>query len=119
VSDDDPFEFPPEERDAGRNEGRARRDEGMKRAADHSPTEKEILYEVAKGIARYSAKTGKPFQADDIWRVSGLTVREGRVLGPVMRDLRRAGLAAPTGKLSKGYRPQNHVRPQELWKGLP
>jgi len=101
-------------RQYGRMRGRELRDTAMNQVEQHSPIESSFLYDVACKLAR----TRIPFTSDDVWDAAGISVREPRVMGPVMRKLAHDGLAVKTGRVRQGHRGVNHARPQVLWIGL-
>src|SRR6266567_7996700 len=63
--------------------------------------------------------TREDFIADDVWYYTGLSQpREPSALGPVIKNVAKAGLIEHTEAYKLAYMPSRHRNPQRVWRSL-
>ena len=75
----------------------------------------------AEDIGKQLAHTRSEFTTDPIWallRGRGLTTREPRAMGAVMKELQAEGIIAPTGRFVKSVSKVGHHRNIQVWRSL-
>jgi hypothetical protein len=96
----------------------AARDEAMDRVERHSTAEEKkwltkVIYFVAQNY--------RVFTTDAVWDVmdrAGLSVRERRLLGPLMRRAVARRVCVPTGQYRRSDRVECHGRTVPIYKSL-
>ena len=75
----------------------------------------------ARDAIRTVAFSGRAFTTDDVWDAigDGVATRDGRALGPLMREAVADGLIEPTGNYIKSRRLACHQRPVREWRKRP
>lgn len=71
----------------------------------------------ARGF-RACAERMETFTTDDVWLEIQSSPSEGRAMGPAVQRAQREGVIEWTGRMQNGVRPENHGRPQKLWRSL-
>ena len=105
----------PPDKAEGRARGRVQRNISMAQVEEHNEPSMEMLVEAGWAVARRSPD----LTGDDIRDELGVVhIREPRVMGPVMKQLERDGVIAPTNEYRQGHRGINHARPQRIWRSL-
>ena len=74
----------------------------------------------ARLAIRAAAFSGRAFTTDDVWEGIGddVSTRDGRALGPLMREAVAEGLIAPTGNYRTSRREKCHQRPVREWRRI-
>lgn len=72
----------------------------------------------ARLAIRAVAFSGRAFTTDEVWEAIGddVATRDGRALGPLMREAVADGLIIPTGNYRKSKRTACHQRPVREWR---
>lgn len=96
------------------HEGEMRAQEGIERAYAHAQ-EEWLAWAQAAVLA--CADTLAYFTSDDVQRLipEGVTTREPRALGGVMRRAKARGLIYPTADFALSDRPVCHRNPKRVW----
>lgn len=69
---------------------------------------------------RTLAKRNDRFTTDDVWDLldgSGVSTKEPRAMGAVVRKIAAEGVIASTGEYWLSRRPESHRRPMRVWRG--
>lgn len=73
----------------------------------------------AEATVSILCKRGQDFTTDDVWQLmeqTGLTTREPRALGAIIRKLAKDRLIYQTGGYRKSLRKECHRRPLAVWR---
>ena len=74
----------------------------------------------AERVIRDLARSGSDFTTDDVWArldLTGITTREPRALGAVLKDAGKRGYVRATDRFRNSTRVECHARPVRVWVG--
>ena len=103
---------------APKDEGEARKQDGMQRVEKHAATEWQ---EAAEQAVYHYAKNNPEVTVNDLWagvETLGLATKENRASGPVMTRCAKRGWIEKTDRISTTTRASRNKGTVTIWKSL-